>query len=58
MQQTITAKLQILVNPSDRQILHDTMKAYSNACNYVSDYIYCYSSLNISHYSLNNDTLF
>ena len=31
MQQTITAKLQILVNPSDRQILHDTMKAYSNA---------------------------
>ena len=31
MQQTITAKLQIIVNPLDKQILHDTMKAYSNA---------------------------
>ena len=27
MQQTVTAKLQILVNPSDKQILCDTMKA-------------------------------
>lgn len=40
MQQTITAKLQILVSPSDKQILCDTMKAYSDACNYVSEYIY------------------
>ena len=40
MQQTITAKLQILVNPSEKQILCDTMKAYSDACNYVSEYIY------------------
>lgn len=40
MEQTITAKLQILVNPSDKQILCDTMKAYSDACNYVSEYIY------------------
>ena len=31
MQQTITAKIQILVNPSDKQMLCDTMKAYSDA---------------------------
>lgn len=56
MQQTITAKLQILVNPSDRQILHDTMKAYSNACNYVSDYIY--KTHNLSRYSVQEDTYY
>lgn len=56
MQQTITAKLQILVNPSDKQILHDTMKAYSNACNYVSDYIY--KTHNLSRYSVQEDTYY
>lgn len=56
MQQTITAKLQILVNPSDRQILHDTMKAYSNACNYVSDYIY--KTHNLSRYNVQEDTYY
>lgn len=56
MQQTITAKLQIIVNPSDKQILHDTMKAYSNACNYVSDYIY--KTHNLSRYSVQEDTYY
>lgn len=56
MEQTITAKLQILVNPSDKQILHDTMKAYSNACNYVSDYIY--KTHNLSRYSVQEDTYY
>ena len=56
MQQTITAKLQILVNPSDKQILCDTMKAYSDACNYVSDYIY--STHNLSRYSVQEDTYY
>ncbi len=37
MRQTITVKLQILVNPSDKQILCNTMKAYSAACNYVAE---------------------
>lgn len=50
MKQTITAKLQILVNPSDKQILHDTMKAYSNACNYVSEYIF--KTHDLSRYSV------
>lgn len=56
MEQTITAKLQILVNPSDKQILHDTTKAYSNACNYVSDYIY--KTHNLSRYSVQEDTYY
>ena len=54
MQQTVTAKLQILVNPSDKQILCDTMKAYSDACNYVSEYIY--KTHNLSRYSVQEDT--
>ena len=40
MQQTITAKLKILVDPSSRKILKDTMKAYSDACNEISEYIF------------------
>lgn len=54
MQQTVTAKLQILVNPSDAQVFCDTMKVYSNACNYVSDYIY--KTHNLSRYSVQKDT--
>ena len=56
MQQTITAKLQILFNSSDKQILCDTMKAYSDACNYVSDYIY--KTHNLSRYSVQEDTYY
>ena len=56
MQQTITAKLQILVNPSDKQIFCDTMKAYSNACNYVSEYIY--KTHNLSRYSVQENTYY
>ena len=56
MQQTITAKIQILVNSSDKQMLCDTMKAYSDACNYVSDYIY--KTHNLSRYSIQEDTYY
>ena len=56
MEQTITAKLQILVNPFDKQILCDTMKAYSDACNYVSEYIY--KTHNLSRYSVQKDTYY
>ena len=56
MQQTITEKLQILFNSSDKQILCDTMKAYSDACNYVSDYIY--KTHNLSRYSVQEDTYY
>ena len=54
MQQTITAKLQILVNPLDRDNICSTMKAYSDACNYVSEYIY--KTHNLSRYSVQKDT--
>ena len=40
MEQTVTAKLQILVSPDDRGILHDTMRAYAAACDFVSDYVF------------------
>ena len=56
MLQTITAKLQILVNPSDKQIICDTMKAYSDACNYVSEYIY--KAHNLSRYSVQEATYY
>lgn len=56
MQQTITAKIQILVNPSDKQMLCDTMRAYSDACNYVSNYIY--KTHNLSRYSIQEDTYY
>ena len=56
MQQTITSKLQILVNPSEKQILCDTMKAYSDACNYISEYIY--KTHNLSRYSVQEDTYY
>lgn len=56
MEQTITAKLQILVNPSDKQIFCNTMKAYSDACNYVSEYIY--KTHNLSRYSVQKNTYY
>ena len=40
MQQTLTAKLQIIPKSSDRQVLLDTMRAYSAACSYVSGYVH------------------
>lgn len=40
MEQTITAKIQIKVSPEEHQNLHNTMQAYTDACNYVSDYIF------------------
>lgn len=56
MQQTITVKLQILVNPSDKQVICNTMKAYSDACNYVSEYIY--KTHNLSRYSVQENTYY
>ena len=40
MQQTLTAKLQIIPKSSDWQVLLDTMRAYSAACSYVSGYVH------------------
>ena len=51
MEQTLTAKLQIVVQPSHSQLLLDTMKAYRAACNYVSEQIY--HTHDLKHNSLN-----
>lgn len=50
MKQTVTAKLQIIVSPSDYENFHSTMRAYSDACNAVSEYIF--SSHNLNRYSV------
>lgn len=53
MKQTITAKVQIYVPKEDKQILEDTLSAYTEACNFVSEYI---SKTNIlSQSALNKD---
>ena len=40
MEQTVTAKLQISVSPAEKQLLCETMRAYSAACSHVSRYIW------------------
>ena len=48
---TLTAKLQIKPKPFFYPALMDTMRAYTNACNYVADYIY--KTHDLKHSSLN-----
>ena len=40
MELTKTAKLQIYTSKDEKALLLDSMRAYSDACNYVSNYIY------------------
>ena len=56
MKQTVTAKLKILPDPSVQQILHDTMRAYSNACNCVAAHIF--RSHDLRHASVNRELYF
>ena len=37
---TVTAKIQISVDADNQVLLDKTMSAYSDACNYVSEYIF------------------
>lgn len=53
MEQTLTAKLKILPDPADKQLLFDTMHAYSAACDFVSSHIFLFRDLSIA--SLNRD---
>ena len=39
MLQTLTAKLKILPDEQDFQLLHDTMRAYADACSFVAQKI-------------------
>ena len=48
---TVTAKVQISVDVDNKILLDKTMTAYSDACNYVSDYIF--QTHNLKQFSLN-----
>lgn len=50
-QLTITAKVQIIVTNADKTLLEETMSAYCDACNYVSDYVF--KTHNLSQVQLN-----
>ena len=50
-QLTITAKIQISVTADDKVLLNKTMSVYSDACNYVSDYVF--QTHNLKQFSLN-----
>lgn len=48
---TITAKIQISVNDTNRVLLDKTMSAYCDACNYVSNYVF--HTRDLQQFSLN-----
>ena len=50
-QMTITAKIQIIAAEADKVLLDETMSAYRNACNYVSDYVF--RTHDLKQFSLN-----
>ena len=53
MKQTLTAKLKILPDQEDRQLLIDTMHAYTAACDFVSSHVFLFHDLSLS--SLNRE---
>ncbi len=48
---TVTAKIQISVNADSKALLDETMSVYSDACNYVSDYVF--RTHDLKQFSLN-----
>ncbi|WP_026525864.1 RNA-guided endonuclease TnpB family protein [Butyrivibrio sp. MB2005] len=50
-QMTVTAKIQISVNADSKVLLDETMSVYSDACNYVSDYVF--RTHDLKQFSLN-----
>ena len=50
-QMTITAKVQIVATDTDKVLLDETMSAYRDACNYVSDYVF--QTHDLKQFSLN-----
>ena len=57
-QMTITAKIQIVVDETDKVLLDETMSVYrNNACNYVSDYVFRTHNLSSFHNKILYSTL-
>ena len=50
-QMTVTAKIQIFVNADSKVLLDETMSVYSDACNYVSNYVF--RTHDLKQFSLN-----
>jgi len=50
-QMTVTAKIQISVDTDSKVLLDETMSVYSDACNYVSDYVF--RTHDLKQFSLN-----
>lgn len=50
-QMTVTAKIQISVATDDKVLLDETMSVYSDACNFVSEYIF--RTHDLKQFSLN-----
>ena len=50
-QMTVTAKIQISVDTDSKVLLNETMSVYSDACNYVSDYVF--RTHDLKQFSLN-----
>ena len=50
-QLTVTAKIQISATADDKVLLDETMSVYSDACNYVSDYVF--HTHDLKQFSLN-----
>ena len=51
VQMTVTAKIQISVDTDSKVLLDETMSVYSDACNYVSDYVF--RTHDLKQFSLN-----
>nr|MCR4676193.1 hypothetical protein [Sphaerochaetaceae bacterium] len=50
-QVTVTAKIQISVNADSKVLLDETISVYSDACNFVSDYVF--RTHDLKQFSLN-----
>ncbi len=50
-QMTVTAKIQISVTTDDKVLLDKTMSVYSDACNFVSEYVF--RTHDLKQFSLN-----
>ena len=48
---TVTDKIQISTTPHDKVLLNKTMSVYSDACNYVSEYVF--HTHDLKQFSLN-----
>ena len=48
---TITVKIQISATDNDKVLLNKTMSVYSDACNYVSNYVF--RTHDLKQFSLN-----